>query len=117
MEAQKRPKNVIFISGGAYLGPESEKKCSPLSSIFDVVAPFQRYLPKSEIGDFGRFPPQKGNILMKFGQMVRVTKKMTMTYNRAKPQSRNGETAVFGLGPKSQNGPKIHFLPNKVEQW
>ena len=47
---------------------------------------------------------------MKFGQMVRVTKKMTMTYNRAKPQSRNGETAVFALGPKSQNGPKIHFF-------
>ena len=49
MEAQKRPENVILISGGAYLGPKSEKKCSPLSSIFDVVAPFQRYLPKSEI--------------------------------------------------------------------
>ena len=33
--------------------------------------------------------------------------------NGAVPQNRNGETAVFALCPKSQNGPKIHFLPTK----
>ena len=36
-------------------------------------------------------------------------KKITLIDNGAGPQSRNGETAVFALGPKSQNGPKIHF--------
>ena len=50
---------------------------------------------------------------IKLGQMVRVTQKMTLTYNGADPQSRNGETDVFASGPKSQNGPKIHFLPKK----
>ena len=45
----KSPKNDILISGGTTPGPKSQKNCSPLSSIFDVEAPFQRYLPKSEI--------------------------------------------------------------------
>ena len=31
------------------VGTKSKKKCSPLSSIFDVEAPFQRYLLKSKI--------------------------------------------------------------------
>ena len=47
--AQKWPKNDILISGGTSPGPKSQKNCIPLSSIFDVEAPFQRYLPKSEI--------------------------------------------------------------------
>ena len=47
--AQKWPKNDILISGGTSPGPKSQKNCSTLSSIFDVEAPFQRYLPKSEI--------------------------------------------------------------------
>ena len=38
---------------------------------------------------------------------------MTLTYNGAEPQCRNGETAVFASGTKSQNRPKIHFLPKK----
>ena len=85
-------------------GAKSRKNCSPLSSIFDIEAPFQRYLPKSEI------LPILGSTLifhffMKFGQMVQVSKKMTLTYNRGEPQSRNGETAVFASGPKSQNRP------------
>ena len=45
----KSPKNYILISGGTTPGLKSQKNCSPLSSIFDVEAPFQRYLPKSEI--------------------------------------------------------------------
>ena len=107
--AQKWANNDILISGGTYLGPKLKKK-KPLSSIFDIEAPFQRYLPKSEI------LPILGSTLifhffMKFGQMVQVSKKMTLTYNRGEPQSRNGETAVFASGPKSQNGPKIHLLP------
>ena len=73
-------------------GAKSRKNCSPLSSIFDVEAPFQRYLRKSEIlpilADshlrrastliFQKF-------LMKLGQIVRVTKKMTLTYNGGEP--------------------------------
>ena len=46
--AQKWANNDILISGGTYLGPKLKKK-KPLSSIFDIEAPFQRYLPKSEI--------------------------------------------------------------------
>ena len=101
--AQKWANNDILISGGTYLGPKLKKK-KPLSSIFDIEAPFQRYLPKSEI------LPILGSTLifhffMKFGQMVQVSKKMTLTYNRGEPQSRNGEMAVFASGPKSQNRP------------
>ena len=45
----KSPKNDILISGGTTPGPKSQKNCSPLSSIFDIEAPFQRYLIKSKI--------------------------------------------------------------------
>ena len=102
------------MSGGTYLGPKSEKKCSPLSSIFDVEAPFQRYLLKREILAILADSHLRREstlifqfLLMKFGQMVRVTKKRTLTYNGGEPLSGNEETAVFALGPKSQNGPKI----------
>ena len=55
---------------------------------------------------------------MKFGQMVRVTKKMTLTYNGAKPQSRNGETAVFCVGAKIAKRAKNPFFAKKeVEKW
>ena len=89
--ARKWPKNDI-ISGGTHLGPKSRKKCIPLSSIFDVEAPFQRYLPKSEILPIlGRGRLRRASTLifqkfsMKLGQIVRVTKKMTLTYNGGEP--------------------------------
>ena len=69
-----------------------EKNCSPLSSIFDVEAPFQRYLRKSEILPIlGRGRLRRASTLifqnfsMKLGQIVRVTKKMTLTYNGGEP--------------------------------
>ena len=43
---------------------------------------------------------------MKFGQTVRVTKKMTLTYNGAKPQSMNGETDVFSFDQNRKIGHK-----------
>ena len=89
--ARKWPKNDI-ISGGTHLGPKSRKKCIPLSSIFDVEAPFQRYLRKSEILPIlGRGRLRRASTLifqnfsMKLGQIVRVTKKMTLTYNGGEP--------------------------------
>ena len=42
----KWPKNDILMSGGTFLGLKSKKKCIPLSSTFDVEAPFQRYVLK-----------------------------------------------------------------------
>ena len=73
-------------------GAKSRKNCSPLSSIFDIEAPFQRYLRKSEILPIlGRGRLRRASTLifqkisMKLGQMVRVTKKMTQTYNRGEP--------------------------------
>ena len=45
----KWPKNDILMSGGTFLGLKSKKKCIPLSSTFDVEAPFQRYKSKNEI--------------------------------------------------------------------
>ena len=44
----KWPKNDILMSGGTFLGLKSKKKCIPLSSTFDVEAPFQRYMPKKQ---------------------------------------------------------------------
>ena len=73
-------------------GAKSRKNCSPLSSIFDVEALFQRYLRKSEIlpiladSHLRRASTlifQK--ISMKLGQIDRVTKKMTLTYNGGEP--------------------------------
>ena len=45
----KWPKYEILIFGGTYLRPKSKKKGSPFPLIFDVEAPFQRYMPKNEI--------------------------------------------------------------------
>ena len=73
-------------------GAKSRKNCSPLSSIFDIDAPFQRYLRKSKIlpiladSHLRRASTlifQK--ISMKLGQIDRVTKKMTLTYNGGEP--------------------------------
>ena len=73
-------------------GAKSRNTCSPLSTIFDEEAPFQRYLRKSEIlpiladSHLRRASTlifQK--ISMKLGQIVRVTKKMTLTYNGGEP--------------------------------
>ena len=73
-------------------GAKLRKNCSPLSSIFDVEAPFQRYLRKSEILPIlGRGRLRRASTLifqkfsMKLGQIVRVTKKMTLTYNGGEP--------------------------------
>ena len=85
---QNGPKMAQKKSPGAKL----RKNCSLLSSIFDVEAPFQRYLRKSEIlpiladSHLRRASTlifQK--ISMKLGQIVRVTKKMTLTYNGGEP--------------------------------
>ena len=89
--AQKWANNDILISGGTYLGPKLKKK-KPLSSIFDIEAPFQRYLIKSKILAILAYSHLRREstlifqfFLMKFGQMVRVTKKMTLTYNGGEP--------------------------------
>ena len=73
-------------------GAKSRKNCSPLSSIFDVEAPFQRYLRKSEILPILADSHLRRastlifqNFSMKLGQIVRVTKKMTLTYNGGEP--------------------------------
>jgi hypothetical protein len=73
-------------------GAKSRKNCSPLSSIFDVEALLQRYLQKSEIWPIlGRGRLRRASTLifqkisMKLGQIVRVTKKMTLTYNGGEP--------------------------------
>ena len=89
--AQKWANNDILISGGTYLGPKLKKK-KPLSSIFDIEAPFQRYLRKSEILPIlADSHHRRASTLifqyfsMKLGQIVRVTKKMTLTYNGGEP--------------------------------
>ena len=73
-------------------GAKSRKNYSPLSSIFEVEAPFQRYLRKSEILPIlADSHLRRANTLifqkfsMKLGQIVRVTKKMTLTYNGGEP--------------------------------
>ena len=73
-------------------GAKSRKNCSPLSSIFDVEAPFQRYLRKSEILPIlADSHLRRASTLifqkfsMKLGQIDRVTKKMTLTYNGGEP--------------------------------
>ena len=73
-------------------GAKSRKNCSPLSSIFDVEAPFQRYLRKSEILPILADSHLRRastlifqNFSMKLGQIDRVTKKMTLTYNGGEP--------------------------------
>ena len=96
---------------GYQTGTEIEKKCSPLPSIFDIEAPFQRYLPESEIlailaNSHLRSTLIFQNIWFKFGQIVRVTKKMILTYIGAEPQSRNGEKSVFASGQNRKMGHK-----------
>ena len=49
---------------------------------------------------------------MKFGQIVRVTKKIILIDNRGSPKRNYGETALFAFCRKSKNGPKIRFLLN-----
>ena len=96
--AQKWANNDILISGGTYLGPKLKKK-KPLSSIFDIEAPFQRYLPKSEI------LPILGSTLifhffMKFGQMVQVSKKMTLTLQQRRTSKQERRNGRFCVGAK-----------------
>ena len=85
---QNGPKMAQKKSPGAKL----RKNCSLLSSIFDVEAPFQRYLRKSEILPILADSHLRRastlifqNFSMKLGQIVRVTKKMTLTYNGGEP--------------------------------
>ena len=88
----KNGPKITFWCLGYLPGTEIVKKCIPLSSTFDVEAPFQRYLRKSEIWPIlGRGRLRRASTLifqnfsMKLGQIVRVTKKMTLTYNRGEP--------------------------------
>ena len=85
----------------------------PATSIFDIEAPFQRYLPKSKILAIlgsGRLRRESTLIfqffLMKFGQMVRVTKKMTLTYKEANLKAGTEKRPFLRWGQNRKMGQK-----------